>query len=472
MSPLWTSQEAAAATSGRATAPFAATGLSIDSRGLTPGDLFIALTDRRDGHEFVAAAFEAGAAAAMVTHRPEGVGDDAPLLIVDDVPGGLRDLARAARQRTAARVIGITGSVGKTSTKDMLRHVLGAQGQVHAAEKSFNNHWGVPLTLARCPADAAFAVIEIGMNAPGEIAPLARLAALDVAVITTVAPAHLEAFADGLDGIAREKASIFEGLVPGGTAIYPCDLSVSPILEAVAIRAAARSRRVGTAPDATDQVRDVRLEAGCTHATLVLASCTHLSTLPTLGRHFAQNALAAVIAAEVAGADAARAAADLATWRPPSGRGTAERLHLAAGPVTLLDDAYNANPASMAAGLDALAATDPEPGGHRIAILGDMLELGASEAALHAALAEVPAMAQVHRALCVGPRMAALHAALPPAQRAGHVPDAEAAVARLPDLIGPGDVVLVKGSLGSRVSHVVAALRAMDGPATLTQGPP
>ncbi|MGB0904099.1 MAG: Mur ligase family protein, partial [Mangrovicoccus sp.] len=176
MSSLWTSDDAAKAVSGQATAAFAVQGLSIDTRSIQPGDMFIALKDRRDGHDFVAQAFEAGAAAALVTHRPEGVAEDAPLLIVEDVLEALRDLARAARARTKAKVIGVTGSVGKTSTKDMLRHVLAGQGRVHAAEKSFNNHWGVPLTLARCPVEADFAVIEIGMNHPGEIAPLAALA--------------------------------------------------------------------------------------------------------------------------------------------------------------------------------------------------------------------------------------------------------------------------------------------------------
>ena len=194
MSALWTAAEAAAATGGQATLPFTASGVSIDSRSLEAGDLFVALKDVRDGHDFVAQAFARGAAAALVTHRPEGVAADAPLLIVPDVLEALGRLGAAARARTRAKVVAVTGSVGKTSSKEMLRAVLSGQGRTHAAEASFNNQWGVPLTLARMPAATEYAVIEIGMNHPGEIAPLARLAQPHVVLITTVAAAHLEAF--------------------------------------------------------------------------------------------------------------------------------------------------------------------------------------------------------------------------------------------------------------------------------------
>src|SRR5690606_30792657 len=233
MSGLWTSAEAAAATGGRATRAFAATGLSIDTRTLAPGDLFVALKDLRDGHDFVRAALDKGAAAALVSRVPEGCSEADPLLIVADVLAALTALGQAGRARARAKVIAVTGSVGKTSTKEMLRAVLAGQGRVHAAEASFNNHWGVPVTLARMPADADFAVVEIGMNHPGEIAPLARLARPHVAMITTVAPAHLEAF-ESLEGIAREKAAIFQGLEPGGIAVIPSGLAVTPILAAAA----------------------------------------------------------------------------------------------------------------------------------------------------------------------------------------------------------------------------------------------
>ena len=226
---LWTAQDAAAATGGTVASDWPANGVSIDTRTLVPGDLFVALRDVRDGHDFVAQAVEKGAAAALVSRVPEGVATD-KLLIVDDVLAGLIDLGQAARARTKAQVIGVTGSVGKTSTKEMLRAVLQRQGKTHAAEASYNNHWGVPLTLARMPADTEFAVIEIGMNHPGEIAPLARMAQLNAAMITTVAAAHLEAF-ESLDGIAHEKAAIFEGLDQRGKALIPSDLAVSGILQ-------------------------------------------------------------------------------------------------------------------------------------------------------------------------------------------------------------------------------------------------
>ncbi|MEO1276956.1 MAG: Mur ligase family protein, partial [Pseudomonadota bacterium] len=229
MTALWTSDSATQATGGTATAPWSATGVSIDTRTLEPGDLFVALTDIRDGHDFVADALAKGAAAAMVSRIPDGVTDTAPLLVVPDVQRALEDLGRAARARIAGKVIGITGSVGKTSTKEMLRAMLAGQGQIHAAEKSYNNHWGVPLTLARMPADTDYAVVEIGMNHPGEIAPLARMADLDAAMITTVAEAHLEAFGS-IDGIAHEKAAIMDGLRPGSPAILNADIDTAEIL--------------------------------------------------------------------------------------------------------------------------------------------------------------------------------------------------------------------------------------------------
>ncbi|MEX0368179.1 MAG: UDP-N-acetylmuramoyl-tripeptide--D-alanyl-D-alanine ligase, partial [Ruegeria sp.] len=230
---LWTAADAAAATQGAATTDWAATGVSIDTRTLQPGDLFVALKAARDGHDFVAQALENGAAAALVSHRPEGVADDAPLLIVDDVLVGLEALGVAARARTQARVVAITGSVGKTSTKEMLRAILSDQGRTHASVASYNNHWGVPLTLARMPADTEYAVIEIGMNHPGEIAPLARMARPHVAMITPVAAAPLEAF-DNIEGIAVEKASILDGLEYGGTAVLNNDCSTAAILQAKA----------------------------------------------------------------------------------------------------------------------------------------------------------------------------------------------------------------------------------------------
>jgi UDP-N-acetylmuramoyl-tripeptide--D-alanyl-D-alanine ligase len=459
---LWTAAEAAAATGGQTVGDWQAVGLSIDTRSIAPGEMFIALKDARDGHDFVADALAKGAAAALVSRRPDGVPADAPLLVVPDVQAGLEALARAARARTRAMVVAVTGSVGKTSTKEMLRAALAPLGRVHAAEKSFNNHWGVPLTLARCPADADFAVIEIGMNHPGEIAPLAALARPDVALVTTVAAAHLEAFDDGLDGIAREKASIFTGLAQGGIAVLNGDLDTTPIL--VAGAGEAPVLRFGIGPDCDARLADLSVQAGRTVAHAWIEGQAVPVILNTAGRHFAMNALGALCAVHALGLDPVRAARGLARWQPPGGRGTLERVVLDEGSgagFALIDDAYNANPTSVGAALEVLALHAPESGGRRVAVLGDMLELGPDEAALHAALADHPAMAAVDVVHCAGPRMAHLWAALPEARRGQRVAEAAALTDRLPEIAAPGDVVLVKGSLGARLGPVVAALRAL-----------
>ena len=464
---LWTASEAAEATGGAATAGWQATGVSIDTRTLRPGDLFVALSAARDGHDFVAQALDKGAAAALVTHRPEGVADDAPLLVVDDVQRALEDLGHAARARSPARVVAVTGSVGKTSTKEMLRDVLGRQGCTHAAEASYNNHWGVPLTLARMPRDAEFAVIEIGMNHPGEIAPLARMARPHVAMVTTVAAAHLEAF-DSIEGIAHEKASIFEGLEPGGTAIVNADLPTTPILMAAAQRQGARVLRFG------QQAEDYRLLSATlgndtTVARAEIRGAPVVFKLASAGRHFAMNGLAVLAAVEALGGDIGLAAPDLGTWQPPAGRGTREAVVLDSSregwTVDLIDDAFNANPTSMAAALEVLAASTPRDGvgrvarGRRLAILGDMLELGPDETAMHRDMAALPQMSALDLVHCVGPRMRALWEALPEARRGAWCETAEELAARAHTVIDAGDVVLVKGSKGSRVSLVVDALR-------------
>jgi UDP-N-acetylmuramoyl-tripeptide--D-alanyl-D-alanine ligase len=293
---LWNSRDAAAATGGRVTRDWSATGISIDTRTLVPGDLFVALTAARDGHDFVAEALDKGAAAALVSHVPAGVPETAPLLVVADVQSALEALGRAGRARTGARVVAVTGSAGKTSTKEMVRHVLSAQGRTHAAEASYNNHWGVPLTLARMPADAEFAVIEIGMNRPGEIAPLARMARPDVAIVTTVAPAHLEAF-DDIGGIAREKASIFEGLGPGGSAVFNADLDQTPILARAATATGAQAVRFGRSANRYRLV-SAQLAGEKTVVEAALNGDRVLFKLGTPGRHFAMNGLAVLAAVE------------------------------------------------------------------------------------------------------------------------------------------------------------------------------
>ncbi len=471
--PLWTDTDAAAATGGTNTAPWQAGGVSIDTRTIEPGDLFVALTAARDGHEFVAQALANGAAAALVTHRPDSVPGDAPLLIVPDVLAALEAMGRAARARTSARVAAITGSVGKTSTKEMLRAALSGQGRTHASVASYNNHWGVPLTLARMPADTDFAVIEIGMNHPGEIAPLSRLARPHVVMVTTVAAAHLEAF-DDIDGIAAEKASICEGLLPKGTAVLNGDLDQTPILRAAAADAGARIVTFGALPGNDCVLADVRVRDGSTVATATAHGTPLHLKVRSEGRHFACNALGALATATALGADTALSLCALASWLPPSGRGARETVVLdAIAPhlrLTLLDDAYNANPASMAAALDVLALSRVHDGvgrvgkGRRIAFLGDMKELGADTAALHAELASHPAMAQIDRVHCIGPLMRHLLDALPEAKRGHWEADAAAMAARVPAALDAGDAVLVKGSLSMGLARIVDAVRKLGHP--------
>jgi UDP-N-acetylmuramoyl-tripeptide--D-alanyl-D-alanine ligase len=467
--PLWTSEDAAAATCGTTPRGWEADGVSIDTRTLRPGDLFVALQAARDGHDFVAQALAKGAAAALVSRIPEGVAPDAPLLIVPDVLKALEDLGRAARARTKARVVGITGSVGKTSTKEMLRAILGGQGRVHAAEASYNNHWGVPLTLARMPVEADYAVIEIGMNHPGEIAPLARMAAPHAIMITTVAPAHLEAF-ESVEGIAHEKASIMEGLAPGGVAILNADIATTPLLLAKAKAVQARAILFGQSATAHHRLIDAQVAGDTVVARAACNGDALLFKVRSPGRHFALNALGALAVAEALGADLTIAACDLGRWLPPDGRGVRETILLDRVDETsfqLFDDAFNANPASMAAALDVLIAARPEDGvgrvgqGRRIAILGDMLELGPTEAALHAAIARHPGLVAVDLIHCVGPRMRALHEALPRSQRGHWVETAAELAPAARHLIDAGDIVLVKGSKGSKVSILVDALRKL-----------
>ncbi|WP_172293065.1 UDP-N-acetylmuramoyl-tripeptide--D-alanyl-D-alanine ligase [Pseudoruegeria sp. HB172150] len=471
---LWTAADAAAATGGRATTDWVATGVSIDTRSLRPGDLFVALTDVRDGHDFVADALGKDAAAAMVSRVPDGVSENAPLLIVDEVLPALGRLGVAGRARTKARVVGVTGSVGKTSTKEMLRAVLsGQRRRVHAAEKSFNNQWGVPLTLARMPADTEFAVIEIGMNHPGEILPLARMARPHVAMVTTVTQAHLEAF-DSVDDIAREKAAIFGGLEPRGTAVINGDIQTAPILREAAQAAGAKVRTFGMASRNFHRVMDVRLSRETTVAQGRLWRQKVMYKINSPGRHFAVNAMGALGVAKALNLDVALAVNALGQWHPPEGRGKIEMLSLDAVEekmaVELIDDAFNANPASVEAALDVLAATEPRDGlgrysrGRRIAVLGDMLELGEDEIALHAAIAELPALKVLDLVHCVGPRMRALYDILPPEQRGQWFEKAEKLAARVHGLVDAGDVILVKGSKGIKVSLVVDAIRKLGHP--------
>ena len=461
---LWSEQQAALATGGRAVGGWAVTGVSIDTRTLQTGDLFVALKAARDGHDFVADALAAGAGAALVSRVPDGVDDTAPLLIVPDVQTALEDLGRAARARTEAKVIGVTGSVGKTSTKEMLRHMLGACGKTHASVASYNNHWGVPLTLARMPADTEFAVIEIGMNHPDEIAPLAKMAAPDVAMVTTVAEVHLEAF-DDINGIALEKASIIDGLVPNGVAIMNADTPCTKVIETYTKDVT--TRWFGAAA-AEASLSDVQVKGAETHAVLQLEGATYPVTIGTAGRHFAMNALGALLAVGYLGADRRTAVTGLAAWNPLGGRGARQKLKIYSGTLDLIDDAYNANPTSLHAAMQVLAEADAP---RKIAFLGDMKELGEKEHDFHREVAHWPCTDAIDIIHTVGPLMKSLHDVLPDGKRGQHFGDSAAMAAQAAHLVQAGDAVLLKASLSTNMRKVVDALQELGHPPMDNKGP-
>lgn len=456
MSVLWTKDQAVAATGGTSAADWQASGVSIDTRSLQKGDLFVALTDVRDGHDFVALALEKGAAAALVSRIPDGISADAPLLIVNDVLQGLEAMGRAARARISGKVIGVTGSVGKTGTKEMLRTALTGQGRVHAAESSYNNHWGVPLTLARMPQDTEFAIIEIGMNHAGEIKPLARMADLDVALITNVAPVHLAAFS-GVEAIAQAKAEIFEGLKRGGTAVLNADIDTLAILQGAATAAGAQIVSFGGAKDADFRLLGAYVSDDATKVVFDLSGQKIDYTLAAPGAHLAMNSLAVLAACDAVGVDFNRCLANLATWTTPAGRGKRETVQMANGTVIeLIDEGFNANPTSMAAALDVLAQLQAK--GRKVVILGDMLELGKTEMALHKGMVNLASLKKMDVIHLVGPLMKELYEALPKVNRGLWVENADQAT-QIIERIMPHDIVMVKGSKGSKVSKIVDAIR-------------
>ncbi|TFF19730.1 UDP-N-acetylmuramoylalanyl-D-glutamyl-2,6-diaminopimelate--D-alanyl-D-alanine ligase [Jiella endophytica] len=444
--------------------PQGVTGISIDTRTLEPGDAFFAIKGERfDGHEFLTTAQRAGAGLVVVAeHKLPALGRvQAPMLVVDDVMNALTRLSEAARARSKAKIVAVTGSVGKTTTKEALRHGLSAVGSVHASAASFNNHWGVPLSLARLPAETGFAVFEIGMNHPGEIRPLVKLVRPHVAIVTLIAPAHLGHFRD-LDEIAEAKAEIFEGLVPGGTAILNADDDRCGLLADYARKAGVTS--IATFGEgAGADFRLIAFEATREGAKIdaEIAGEPLRVTLATPGRHMAQNVLAVLGTAEKVGADVGAVAASLAGWRAVKGRGARHRLALAGGgAVTLIDDSYNANPASMRAALDVLARAEPGAGGRRIAVLGDMLELGTSSGELHAGLKESVLEAGVDIVFLAGNEMKALDDALEGVGECHcrwHETNDEL-VADLEKTMHGGDVVLVKASKSIGFSPLVETL--------------
>ena len=450
MRPLWNPKELVNATDGELRAPFEAAGVSIDTRTLQPGDLFVALVgEHRDGHDYVADALARGAAGALVHRVPDGLPADAPLLVVSDTLAGLRALAAYARWRFTGRLAAITGSVGKTTTKEMLRAIIAPQGFVHAAEASHNNHWGVPLTLARMPPDAAAAIVEIGMNHPGEIAPLARLARPHVAVITAIAPAHI-GFLGSLEAIADEKATIFEGLERDGTAIVPADSPMLPRLAAAI--GGARVMRFGMLGRA--RLLRVRCDAEGTDVIAWIGGWSHEFRIGAPGRHMVDNALAALAATEALGFDARRGLLELARFGALAGRGARRQIAVTGCEALLIDESYNASPASVAAALDVLKL---QPAERRLAVLGDMLELGDAGRGEHAALAAAVADSADLLFAC-GPLMRHLFDAVPPDRRGAYAADSAGLAPIVTEAVAPGDAILVKGSLGSRMRPIVEAL--------------
>jgi len=440
--------------------PEAVSGLSIDSRTLAPGEAYFAIKgDVHDGHAFVDAALKAGAALAVVERaQRDKFAADAPLLVVEDVLAALVELAHAARARLGAQVIAVTGSVGKTSTKEALRRVLGAQGPTHASAASFNNHWGVPLSLARCPASARFAIFEIGMNHAGEIEPLVKMVRPHIAIITTVEPVHLEFFA-GIEAIADAKAEIFAGLEPGGTAVLNRDNSQFARLSRRAKKlGVSRLVAFGAHKKSDARLLDVSLHATCSavHADILGQDVTYKLGMP--GRHMAMNSLAVLAAAALAGADLALAALALSQVEPAAGRGVRRTLEVAGGEALLIDESYNANPASMAAALNVLGQAPVGPHGRRIALLGDMLELGPTSAALHGGLLEAVRANHIDLVYCCGPLMRNLWDALSTGKRGGYAESAAALEAQAVAAIRAGDAIMVKGSLGSKMKTIVNAL--------------
>ena len=460
MMPLWSAEETAAATGGSTAADWYATDVSIDTRTLAAGDLFVALRGPNyDSHDFAGAALERGAAAVMVDRQMPDLPPTAPLLRVADTLAGLRALGAAARNRSTARIVAVTGSVGKTGTKEALRLALGASGPTFASAGGLNNHWGAPLSLARMPPDTAYGVFELGMNHPGEIAELTRLVRPHVAVITTVETAHL-GFFPSVEAIADAKAEIFYGLEAGGVAVLNRDNRHYARLAAAALRGGAdRVIGFGAHPKATVRLVDCVLAPSGSTIEAALGGSTLRFALPVPGRHWAMNALAVLAATAALGADPKCAAKALAHLEALPGRGRRYELAWHGGTLTVIDESYNASPAAMRAALAVLAATQPAFGGRRVAVLGDMLELGDATERLHRELAEPLATAKVDRVFLIGTAVGALDVALPKKCRGGLWPSADKALPVLLRSLQPGDVVMVKGSRGVDLAPIVERLR-------------
>ena len=462
MTALWTAKEAQDATGGKLTgAPdWVATGVTFDSREVEPGDLFIAIVGDRDGHEYVRDALDKGAVAAMISQSAANFPGKANLLEVDDTLKGLEALGIARRAEVNAQICAVTGSAGKTSTKEALRQCLAPSGPVHASVKSFNNHLGVPLTLARMPKDTGFGVFEIGMNHAGEITPLTKMVRPHVAIVTTVQPVHLEFF-NSVEEIADAKGEIFAGLTGDAIAIINRDSVHWQRLREHALHAGAKSIwGFGETDGAELCLRDVALGADGSSVSAEICGEDVTYKVGAPGRHLVMNSLAVMGAVKAMGGDLALAGLEYANIEAAEGRGRRHDVPLGDGVLTVVDESYNANPASMRAAIETLGAAALGPRGRRIAVLGDMLELGPDGPAFHGGLAGLLDEADIDLVFCSGPLMARLWDALPDARRglygqsSADIREAVAAEARA------GDVIMIKGSLGSKMKPIVEALRA------------
>ncbi len=460
--PLWTSEEAVRATNGECAGRWTASGVSIDSRTVSPGDLFVALRGPdHDGHDYVGQALDGGAAAAVVSRSPVGLEGRKDLLIVGDTKIALEALGVHARNRSSAKVVAVTGSVGKTGTKDALKSALAATAPCHASASSLNNHWGVPLSLSRLPEEAGFGVFEVGMNHAGEIRPLAKSVRPHVAIITTVEATHLE-YLGTVGAVADAKAEIFEGLKAGGTAILNRD---NDHFQRLADTARARGADVisfGFSEDSDARAEKVALHAECVCVAADIRGTRITYKMRTPGRHWARNSLAVLAAVDVLDADLGLGALALADLAPPAGRGRRHHVRGVEGYFTVIDDSYNASPPSVRAALEVLGAADVAEGGRRIAVLGDMLELGPEADGLHAGLAADVTGNGVARVFTCGTHMRNLLDALPASRRGDHTETASELAPLVGEFVRPGDVVLVKGSFAIDMGHVVERLLAAE----------
>ncbi|MDR7029894.1 UDP-N-acetylmuramoylalanyl-D-glutamyl-2,6-diaminopimelate--D-alanyl-D-alanine ligase [Rhizobium rosettiformans] len=463
MSLLWTAREMVTAMGGRpfGNLPMGVTGISIDSRTITPGEAFFAIKgDRVDGHDYASIAIANGAALLVVSEaKLPALGRlTIPMIVVEDVLVGLQKLGMAARDRTPATVIAVTGSVGKTTTKEMLRMALAPSGKVHASVASFNNHWGVPLTLARMPIDTRYGVFELGMNHPGEIGPLSRMVRPDVAIITTIAPAHLGNFSS-VDEIADAKAEIFEGVVNGGDAILNRDNPYYERLEQAALAQGVENiHSFGQHAKAEFRLAEFDGAAELSTVWVSFGGETREVTIGAPGRHLAENAMAVLAAVSLVGADVDAAIEAFASLSAVKGRGQRHRLKMPEGALTLIDESYNANPASMRAAIAVLASAQPGEDGRRIAVLGDMLEMGEFAPSVHAELAGPLLASGIEHVWLAGPEMVALRDALPETVHVVYFETTDELVNLVTAEVRAGDVVMIKSSLGIGFGKIVAAL--------------